>query len=845
MRLATVRKAALACVLLATIMTVPTTVAAQVHGQDPTTDRLAGPQIRSSADQKESDHKEQRDNENAAQNITKKHKLPVPMSFKKAFLNLPDDQKTIWTSSFRLRSRDLSWLVPLGGTTGLLIASDQRNMLREHSNASAINRSNNVSNAGTIALAGLPATMYLWGTLNGSSRARETGLLAGEALINSLIVSEALKSALGRERPTIAGGQGNFFQQFGNPSFPSEHSMLSWTAASVIAREYPGVLSQTLAYGTAGAVSISRVTARKHFPSDVAAGAALGWMIGRQIYRSHHDTDLDDLGYGNFIPEGRRFEGPQTGTTYVPIDSWVYPAFDRLMALGYLRSAQAGIRPWTRAECARLVIEAEEAIHLSTHDLSAATVQALAAEFAPELEAKETQPDTRIEEIYSRAGFLQGEPLTDDYHFAKTITNDFGRPFGQGANAVTGVSMRTIVGPLAFYVRGEYQHAGTLPAEAASVQQAIANLEGLPFAPPQRTGSIDRLRFLDTYVSFNFHNNLISFGKQTLWWGPGADSPFLAGNNAEPLPMLRLSRASPFVLPWLFRLMGPIRLEAFWGQLGGQQFVSIEDAAGNRQVVSAPLHPHPFIQGAKFSFKPTQNLEFGFDETAIFSGPGFPLTVHSLLRSYSPGNTIPGAANDPGDRRSAFDFSYRIPGLRNWLTLYSDSFTEDEFSPVSFPRKSSFRAGLYAPRLPKIPNADLRVEGIYTDIPNLGGAGVEYFNNHYLSGYTNYGQIIGNAIGREGRGLNVWTTYRFTPSNTVQLHYRNQRVNPEFLEGGYLRDFDANGTFATAGSMVFSGALKYERWSFPLLSATPKTNVSAALQVSFRPVHGWSPWSRK
>jgi hypothetical protein len=208
------------------------------------------------------------------------------------------------------------------------------------------------------------------------------------------------------------------------------------------------------------------------------------------------------------------------------------------------------------------------------------------------------------------------------------------------------------------------------------------------------------------------------------------------------------------------------------------------------------------------------------------------------LHSYSLGNSINGALSDPGDRRSAFDFSYRVPGLRKWLTFYGDSFTEDEFSPISFPRKSSFRTGLYAPHLPKIPRVDLRVEGIYTDIPNLGNPGVEYFNTHYLSGYTNYGQIVGNAIGREGRGINAWTTYRFTATSNIQLHYRNQHVNPEFLEGGYLRDYDASGTFGNVYGLVLGAAVRYEHWNFPLLSPSPQSNVSAAVQISFRPKHG-------
>ncbi|HWP84041.1 MAG TPA: hypothetical protein VNN17_02535, partial [Terriglobia bacterium] len=53
---------------------------------------------------------------------------------------------------------------------------------------------------------------------------------------------------------------------------------------------------------------------------------------------------------------------PAVGSTYVPLDSWVYPAMDRLAGLGYLNSAILGLRPWTRSECARLVEEAGEAI---------------------------------------------------------------------------------------------------------------------------------------------------------------------------------------------------------------------------------------------------------------------------------------------------------------------------------------------------------------------------------------------------------------------------------------------------------------------------------------------------
>src|SRR5262245_22713769 len=189
------------------------------------------------------------------------------MSLKKVFINLPGDQKAIWTSPFRLHPRDSVWLAPMIGATGVLIGSDRHSMERARSNADAIKLSDNVSNAGVAALAGVPALMYAWGSWTGNSRQRETGLLSGEALVNSLAVNEIFKIAFQRQRPDPVGGTGKFFSSsLSDASFPSTHSMLSWTAASVIAHEYPGPLTQVLAYGTAAAVSVSRVTGRKHFP---------------------------------------------------------------------------------------------------------------------------------------------------------------------------------------------------------------------------------------------------------------------------------------------------------------------------------------------------------------------------------------------------------------------------------------------------------------------------------------------------------------------------------------------------------------------------------------------------
>src|SRR6185437_15442914 len=125
-------------------------------------------------------------------------------------------------------------------------------------------------------------------------------------------------------------------------------------------------------------------------------------------------------------------------------------------------------------------------------------------------------------------------------------------------------------------------------------------------------------------------------------------------------------------------------------------------------------------------------------------------------------------------RRSGIDFTYRVPGVRNWLTLYGDGFTDDEVSPLFGAwDKSAWSAGIYLPRVPGISKLDFRAEGMYTD-PPIGGTvshGFFYFNGRYLSGYTADRNLMGSWIGRQGQGGEGWATYWFTPQNKLQFNF--------------------------------------------------------------------------
>src|SRR5262249_13809387 len=148
----------------------------------------------------------------------------------------------------------------------------------------------------------------------------------------------------------------------------------------------------------------------------------------------------------------------------------------------------------------------------------------------------------------------------------------------------------------------------------------------------------------------------------------------------------------------------------------------------------------------------------------------YPLTGSYFFRTtFTTANTVPGQTRKPGDRRSGFDVTYRVPKLRDWLTWYAEEFNEDETSPLLFPRTSAMRTGIYAARLPGLPRVDLRVEGVYTDVPSLGDEGRFYFNVTYRNGFTKDGNVMGNWIGRDGRGVNAALTWWIAPQSTIQF----------------------------------------------------------------------------
>jgi hypothetical protein len=760
--------------------------------------------------------------------------------------NLPKDflidQKKIWTSPAHLRFSDIDWLVPASGIAAGLFVTDSEVSRHISNNPSTISRYKSISTDTLGVLIGGSAAMWGLSYATHNEHWRETGLLAGEAAIDALIPVEVMKYSLRRERPYQGDGTGPFFQS--GTSFPSEHAAAAWAIAGVLAHEYPGTFPKLMVYSLASLVSYSRIQGRQHFSSDVFVGSLIGQLVAQNVYKRHHDPALGGEEWKSIgeVLRGDGYSSPANrGSPYVPLDSWVYPALDRLMAVGAIDSGFEGMRPWTRLECARLVAEAGDQLE-NAGGPQEDIYRLLEKEFQEELDDVDGRRElrARVESIYARATGISGQPLTNGYVFGQTIVNDYGRPYQEGFNSIAGFSAYATYGRWVGYVRAEYQHAPSAPALSLTTRTAIANL-ALPIVPSTPPAipiaSVNQVQLLDAYFGINVSNFQITFGQQSHWWGPGNGGPMMFSDNAVPINMFRIDRVSPFKLPSILGWLGPMRTEFFLGQLAGGQFLL--SPLGFIGQFGQAFNPQPIIHGQKVSFKPTPNLEFAVSRTVIYGGPGYPLTLHTFLRSmFSTGNENPGSAAKPGDRRSGVDLNYRIPGLRRWLTFYADGFTDDQFSPIAYADRSVWTAGLYLPRVPMLPKLDLRFEGVYSDNP-LGGricCGFFYYNATWRAGYTNDGNLIGSWIGRDGQGAQGWANYWFTPKNRIQASYRHQKVSNQLLpRGGTLTDAGVQADVWTSSELSFSTKLQYETWNFPVIRTGQQSDVSASLQVTFWP----------
>jgi len=218
------------------------------------------------------------------------------VSVRKLPRNFLHDQAAIWTSPVRLRPHDLKWFAPLVVATSVTFATDHYVMTQVVSNNPSFNQASiDTSNALIYSLVATPVVLYGFGRFKADDHAREAGILTGEAMLDGVVVEQALKLVLWQERPAQDTARGRFFQSVAgiDSSFPSAHTLIAFSAASALAAEYPSRWVQFGLYSAATGVGITRVLGQEHFPADVLVGGAAGWLIGHYVVKHHSHHTLE------------------------------------------------------------------------------------------------------------------------------------------------------------------------------------------------------------------------------------------------------------------------------------------------------------------------------------------------------------------------------------------------------------------------------------------------------------------------------------------------------------------------------------------------------------------------
>ena len=546
-----------------------------------------------------------------------------------------------------------------------------------------------------------------------------------------------------------------------------------------------------------------------------------------------------------------------TASPYIPVDSWIYPAVMRLYGLGYIDTVYLNLRPWTRANLGQMLEDAADQLEDADSGPLTDEAQQLYDALSHEATDNEAAPcrarkgTAYVESVYSVMRGIGGTPLRDSFHLGSTIVNDYGRPYAKGFNNYSGVSGYASAGRFLVYVRGEFHGAPSATGYSSALTGQLANIDLTTYAfnpicwanasstsctlmpssqqttiPAGPIATTTNVRVMEAYVSAQYLNHIFSFGKQDEWQSPALGGSMSYSNNAENVYAFHINRIEPLDVPLLSRITGPFRYEFLVGPLKGHTYPA-----------------NPWVHVEKVSFRPTSDLELGFERTVIWGGKGHePITPKTFLRSFfsltAPQPAGKDSPQDPGARFGAFDFSYRLPFVRDWLTLYADSEVHDDVSPVDAPRRASWRPGLYLSHVPFIPKLDLRAEAVSTDPPisNSNGGGFMYWEVMQRQGYTNNGQMFGDWIGREAKGGQGWITYHLSGNEWIQVGLRNQKAAKDFIPGGTtLNDLDVQVVKRIGKDLEIDGKFSYEHWKAPVYLSGQQTVTTATIQLTWFP----------
>ncbi len=453
----------------------------------------------------------------------------------------------------------------------------------------------------------------------------------------------------------------------------------------------------------------------------------------------------------------------------IPLDSPIYAYLEKLSGAGLIRSDFRGIRPFSKAEAARLLLEAEAAL-----------------KERPEVSPLASEVLQRLKELLPREYGLYREekvPFFDynlvassrlRYVYLDGTPRSYERPVHDpGNDGVFGIGSG--LRPPNPYPSLALQHGteGTpfLPnnegivyrdghnaelrfsSEAYLGRQVSALIE--PLFVYRGSGGAAQLLLNKGYVKLGGGGLELEVGRDANWLGLGARGAITLTDNARNFDLVKLSSPEPLSL-------------GSWGMVKYSLIASRFD-----RTVTDGAERQPWFYALKLSYKPASDWEIGLNLGRQVGGPGVNNSLGDTLRGI-----IGGTSADNSNGLAGIELRYRAPWLRN-TEFYGEFSGED--TAAFWPIVESYVAGFYIPRLTESGRDDLRFEF-------FKGNNILYTNGTFPEGYLYRGMPIGHSQG--GATIEFYLRYShwFSPRNILALElYRTDRGHEGRVEVNGVR----------------------------------------------------------
>lgn len=477
----------------------------------------------------------------------------------------------------------------------------------------------------------------------------------------------------------------------------------------------------------------------------------------------------------------------------IPLDSPIYLYLEKLSGFGLISTDVKGIRPFSRAEAARLVKEAEgRAAATDRAPLAEELLDRLRELLPRELtyygreDAAPTFDYDLVKTARLRYVYLDGAPRSY-FRAVHDPGNDGVFGIGSGLRPATPypnpVQQRGTEGtPLFENNNGVVYRDGNnldLRGSADAYFGSIATATIEPMLLWSEESDQATLRLNRGYVKVGGKGLELEVGRDENWLGPGYRGAITQTNNARNFDLVKISSPELLTTKYLWDLKYSLIFSRF------------------EKTVTDGQERHPYFFGGKLAMKPLNDLEFGINLGRQVGGPGVNNSFGDIVRGM-----VGGTSDDNSNTIAGFDLRLRLPWLRN-TELYGEFSGED--SAAFWPIVESYVAGFYIPRLTDSGEDDLRFE-------YFRGNRILYANGTFPGGYLRHDLPIGHSQGGATQDFFLRYSHWFSVRNNLALEAFHTR------RGDYGRmTVDATGRFDAAGVMQAierKNALRAS-WTFP------------------------------